>query len=520
VLSDDPRAVRRACLVTSGNLTLDEHPAAIELRRADWNVYLLTTDIAEHELPPETQVGEFHGDGAAEQSDRIRHALERLHREHRFELIVFSGCGGLGARAIQAKRAGLALLDVPLAVYLDGNSQRDREANRRWPSCFAEVETDYLERFAFESADVQCVPDDELTDFVKRNHWNVRADAVKSVADLTPQPPPQFVPRAAPHLHSQSRLHAERGEGEPDFLPLSPRERGLGGEVASASPLITVAIAHHNLGAYFPDTLATLAAQTYTNFELIAIDDGSTDAASVDVFEAMRAKYPTWQFLRQTNAGIGATRNRCLELARGEFFVPVDADNLAKPDMLARFVTAMKRNPDCTAMSCYFLAFDVEAPNLVPDSFLYALRPAGGPHALASIRNVYGDANAIFRTEALRSVRGYEIDRGTSCEDWECFVKLVHAGHKLGVVPDHLFYYRHRAGGFSRSTNWFANHQRALRQFAHAGNLPPAELLTLWTALLGFHQELEHRNTAAPPRRHRFADRVHAALGRVRRLFG
>ncbi|MBN9122098.1 MAG: glycosyltransferase family 2 protein [Planctomycetes bacterium] len=411
----------------------------------------------------------------------MRHAVERLHREHRFELIAFAGRGGLGARAIQAKRAGLAFLDVPLAVYLDANSQRDREANRRWPSCFAEVETDFLERFAFENADVQMVPDDTLVAFVKRNHWNVRANAVKSVADI---PPPTT---AAP--------------------------------VEGDTPLVTVAIAHHNLGAYFPDTLATIAAQTYPNIELIAIDDGSTDAASVAVFDAMQAKYPSWRFLRQANAGIGATRNRCLELARGEFFVPVDADNLARPDMIAKFVTAMRRNLDLAAMSCYFLAFDVDAPNLVPDRFLYALRPTGGPHALAGIRNVYGDANASFRTAALRSVGGYETDRGTSCEDWECFVKLVHAGHKLGVVPDHLFYYRHRPGGFSRSTNWFANHQRALRQFAHAGALPPAEALALWTALLGFHQELEHRTNAAPPRRHRFADRVYSALGKPLKWF-
>ena len=407
-----------------------------------------------------------------------RRLIEIMHRDKPLDLIVFADVGGLGARAIQAKRAGLAFADVPLAVYLDANSQRDREANRRWPTCFADVETDYLERWAFENADIQCIPDDELTAFVKRNHWTVRPDAVKSLASLPtlPQPPAT----------------------EP------------------GTPLVTVAIAHHNLGAYFPDTLASLAEQTYTHFELIAIDDGSTDANSVAVFDQMAAKYPKWTFLKQPNAGIGFTRNRCLELAKGEFFVPVDADNLACPDMLAKFVTAIRRNPEYAAMSCYFLAFDVDAPNLVPDRFLYALRPLGGPHALACIRNVYGDANAIFRTAALRSVSGYETDRGTSCEDWEAFLKLVHAGHRLGVVPDHLFYYRHRPGGFSRSTNWFANHQRALRQFATPGTLSPADALLAWTALLGFHQELEHRATATPPRRHRLADRIYGVLKRFR----
>ena len=469
----------RACLVISdpGRLTA-EHSALLQLREAGWDVHPITLDTS-YRLSPDFRVRGFYGDSPDELSDHVFSELSERHHFIRFDFIVFTGRGGLGFRSVQAKRAGLAFAGVPLAVCLDANSQRDREAGQRWPSDFADVETDYLERWAFENADVQIVPDDELTTFVKRNHWSVRPDAVKSIAKL-PQIP---------------------------FQPI----------VASESPLITVAIAHYNLGAYLPDTLATLAAQTYANLEVIVIDDGSTDAASAEVFEAMRAKYPAYTFLQQANAGIGATRNRILELATGEFLIPVDADNLATPEMVEKFVHAITLNPDLAAMSCYFLAFDVEAPDLVPDRFLYAHRPTGGPHALAGIRNVYGDANAIFRTAALRAIGGYETDRGTSCEDWEVFVKLVHAGHRLGVVPDHLFYYRHRPGGFSRSTNWFANHQRVLRQFAHAGTLPPAESLALWSALLGFHQELERLANAPPPRRHRLADRVYSLLGWLKR---
>jgi glycosyltransferase involved in cell wall biosynthesis len=482
VLSDDPHPLRRTyLLVVPGRVTADPHPALRALNRAGWeSVTTLFADdpASTSDLPPDARVPEFHGDGPAERSDRVRHAVERAHREHRYDLIVFAGLGGLGARAVQAKRAGLAFGDVPLAVLLDANSQHERERQTRWPSCFAEVETDYLERYAFENADVQCLPDDALAAFVRGNHWAVRPDAVKSLAPA----------ECAPYRNEVSRQ--------------------------ANDPLVTLAIAHYNLGQYLPDTLATLAGQTYGNFEVIVIDDGSTDAASVEVFESMRAKYPAWRFLRQANAGIGATRNRCLELARGEFFIPVDADNLARPEMVAKFVAAMRHNPALSAMSCYFLAFDTDAPNLRPERYLYALRPAGGPHALAGIRNVYGDANAVFRTAALREIGGYGTDRGTSCEDWECFVKLVHAGHRLGVVPDHLFYYRHRPGGFSRSTNWFANHQRVLRQFAHAGSLPPAESLALWAALLGFHQELERRAAAPVPRRHRLADWLYSVATR------
>src|SRR5439155_953665 len=86
-----------------------------------------------------------------------------------------------------------------------------------------------------------------------------------------------------------------------------------------------------------------------------------------------------------------------------------------------------------------------------------------------------------------RQIGGYETDRGTSCEDWELFVKLARAGRHIGVVPDHLFYYRQRPGGFSRTTNWFANHQRVMRQFGRPGRLEPGDSSVLWSALFALH---------------------------------
>src|SRR5205823_6963209 len=142
---------------------------------------------------------------------------------------------------------------------------------------------------------------------------------------------------------------------------------------------VTIGIAHHNLGHSLPETLASIAAQTYPDIEVIVIDDGSTDPASAAAFAEMQARYPHHRFLWQPNAGIGATRNRCLELARGEFFIPVDADNVARPEMVARFVAAIRRNPDLAAMTCYFLAFEDGAGN-PPARFLHAGRPTGGPH--------------------------------------------------------------------------------------------------------------------------------------------
>jgi len=313
------------------------------------------------------------------------------------------------------------------------------------------------------------------------------------------------------HDTGSSRAERERRHSWPadpddlviDFMEEFVAESSGVETLAAASPLVTVGIAHFNLGEFLPAALDSLAAQTHANREIIVIDDGSTRPESVAAIERLEREHPRVQFLRQANAGIGATRNRLLAEARGEFFIPMDADNLARPNMIEAFVRAMLLNPDLAAATCYFRAFSED-----PDQPVYAYRPTGGPHALACIRNVYGDANGIFRTAAFRAAGGYETDRGTSCEDWEAYVKLVRAGHRIGVVPEYLFDYRHRESGFSRATNWYANHQRVLRQF------PGAE----WTALLGFQLENRRLRERLNAPQYRVADGLLAPLKWLKRL--
>jgi GT2 family glycosyltransferase len=423
-------------------------------------------------LPKAAAIASIEEQSPADRADRARLTLESLHRIHAFTAIEFGVLGGLGFRCLQAKRAGVAFENVELIVRLDQCSQLLRERDRSWPANISDIIIDYIEKESFESADCRAVESEETLRFVRNLNWSLKTNTDKST-------------------------NMQNG---------------------AAEPLVTIGIAHYNLGAYLPAALASLENQSYRHIEVIVIDDGSTNPASIAAIDDAEKRHPTFRFIRQANAGIGATRNRCLAEARGGYFIPMDADNIARPDMVERFVAAMERNPHYAAMTSYFLAFE-ECTSLEPDRFIYAGRPLGGPHSLSCIRNVYGDANGIFRTATFRELGGYETDRGTSCEDWEAYVKLVHAGHRIGVVPDYLFYYRHRDAGFSRSTNWFANHQRVLRQFTHLERLPPGESAVLWTALLGFQQQAMHLAEKQKARRYRIADAVQRWAAAPRRLY-
>ena len=395
-------------------------------------------------------------------SEEVRLSLAKLCEDQAIDEAVFGSLGGLGFRTIQAKRSGSAFADVALTVLLDGASVCHRREASRLASV-EDLQREYAERYSFENADGRLCPQPDLLAAVRQRGWQTEAE------------------------HSP--------------------------EIRQASPLVTVCMAHYDHGRYLPEALAALAAQTYANVEVIVIDDGSTDGMSKQVFEREEERYPHFRFLRQANAGIGATRNRGLREARGELFVTVDADNIARPDMVERLATALVARPEVSAATCYFLAF-AETADIAAGRFRYACRPTGGPHVLGCLRNVYGDANGMVRTEAFRAVGGYETDRGTSFEDWEAYLKLAHAGCRIDVVPDYLFYYRHLPTGFSRTTSASANYQRVLRQFARLEWLPAEDRESLWSLLAGLHEQTRALEGRQRSRRYRIADWIAGLWGR------
>ena len=249
-------------------------------------------------------------------------------------------------------------------------------------------------------------------------------------------------------------------------------------------PLVSVVVPYYNLPEYLPETLNSLQSQDYPALEVIVINDGSTCSRADVVFERMKRRYPGFRFISQANRGLGGTRNRGLQEANGEYFLPVDADNVARPSMVRQFVEAMRRNPDLAGASCLFTAFN-ETDDLASKTYAYTCRPYGGPFAAAATHNVFGDANSIFRRDVLIDLGGYSLDRETTCEDWELFVKLVGKGHRVDTIPEYLFHYRHRAGSMLRTTDAFLNRSRVLRQFFEADQLSRNDRVILWTALVG-----------------------------------
>ena len=198
--------------------------------------------------------------------------------------------------------------------------------------------------------------------------------------------------------------------------------------------------------------------------------------------------------------------------------------------MVERFVDGMLRNPGLSVLTCFLKAFNHEE-GIDADVAEFVYMPTGGPFVVSCFENVYGDTNAIFRTQHFRDAGGFETDPDTFIEDWETFVKLVATGLKLDVIPDVLFNYRlrgdNRSLAMSRDrSDMYPFVQRMIRRrFVPLQELQPLDTEMLWLGIAAFGNHKFHRaglSSSQPAQegwqvpsmalRYRIADRVNAYL--------
>jgi glycosyltransferase involved in cell wall biosynthesis len=291
-----------------------------------------------------------------------------------------------------------------------------------------------------------------------------------------------------------------RASGGP-LCPPASRTSGINpaARQASSDPLVTISIACGNQHACLAETLASVTAQTYANLEVLVIDDCLSDRGSASV-----GNDPRFRLLPPNHAGSRTTRDRGLWEARGVYFIAMDAGTLACPEMVERFVAAMRRNPKLSALTCYLGAF----------------RATGGDELLASTKNIY--SGGIFYTARLRAVGGFGSNLDWGGQDWVGFLNLVNRGHQVDIIPEHVFYYWESAHGK-------AGGERSLRSFIQLDRQLAAERVGHWAAFAAMQRRqeelaeqnrtLREQNQALKIRcealRYQVADRLTALCARV-----
>jgi len=210
--------------------------------------------------------------------------------------------------------------------------------------------------------------------------------------------------------------------------------------------LVSVIVPCYNMSAFLPETLASVCASDYPNFEVLVIDDGSTDDSFTKA-KAYADSDPRVRVLTQPNSGVCAARNLGLQEAKGVYILPVDADDCISPVFLSHAVEAMEANPVLKVVYCraeFFGDRQGEWP-----------LPPYSPELLARKNMI--PATALYRREDALAFGGYcteELFR----EDWDFWLSMLKNGGEVLQLDEVGFYYRVRRG--SRRTLAAQNKRR------------------------------------------------------------
>ena len=200
--------------------------------------------------------------------------------------------------------------------------------------------------------------------------------------------------------------------------------------------LVSVVIPNYNYAHFLREAIDSVLAQTYSDIEIIVVDDGSSDASS-EVLESYGKRIRT---VFQKNQGVSAARNNGAEISRGEFIAFLDADDSWLPAKLEKQSEIFAADPELGMVHVGFVEIDEAGRELLERT--NGLEGRVAEELLRFERSVIlgGGSGIMVRREAFVVVGGFDLRMSTSA-DWDLFYRIS-SGYSVGFVPEVLLKYR------------------------------------------------------------------------------
>lgn len=202
---------------------------------------------------------------------------------------------------------------------------------------------------------------------------------------------------------------------------------------------VSVIIPCHNQGETLLETLNSVEAQTFRGFEVIVVDDGSTDPTTRDILGEL--KKSETRVVHTSNQGLAAARNNGIREANGKYILPLDADDRIGPAYLEKAAAVLDAIPDVGIVYCRAETFgEVRGPWKIPEYSLEQML----------LDNIIF-CSAMFRKEDWQQAGGYDTNMTYGWEDYDFWLSLIERGVGVYQIPEVLFFYRVAADSMVRS---------------------------------------------------------------------
>ena len=252
----------------------------------------------------------------------------------------------------------------------------------------------------------------------------------------------------------------------------------------TAAPAVSVLLPVYNAAGSLPAALDSLRRQTFDDYEIVAVDDGSSDA-SPELLQEMARSETRLRVLRQPHAGIVTALQIGLAACRGRYVARMDADDRSAPERLARQAAYLDAHPETAVVGCLVRAFppeEVRAGFRIYLEWLNSLVSDADIRREMFVESPLAHPSVMFRQSAVTAVGGYQ-EHGWP-EDYDLWLRLYLAGARFAKLPEFLLDWREHAQRLTRTDRRYAveNFLRAKAHYLTRGPLRERQTVIVWGA--------------------------------------
>ncbi len=211
-------------------------------------------------------------------------------------------------------------------------------------------------------------------------------------------------------------------------------------------PRVSVIVPAYNVESFVAEALASARSQTYKDFEIVVVNDGSTDHTA----QAIAPFFNEILYIEQENKGLAAARNAAIEAASGDLIALLDSDDVWTPNHLDRLVGYLEGQSQMLGVTSD--SYLIRQTRYTNERIYRQLPPRWRFKATRQdywiTQYNFMQIHTVFRRALIDQYGSFDETLG-SCEDWDLWTRALLAGERFGLVDEPLAYYRLREGSLS-----------------------------------------------------------------------
>lgn len=253
----------------------------------------------------------------------------------------------------------------------------------------------------------------------------------------------------------------------------------------NSEPRVSILLPVYNAADFLNETLESIAVQSMASFEVIAIDDGSTDD-SLEILKEWKKKDSRFNPIPSEHHGIVEAPNLGLKFCRGHYVARMDADDYMHIDRLQKQVAILDDFPDVSVVTCLVEMFSHEGQvgegMKIYEKWLNGLTTHSDIYRERFIESPIANPTAMMRREELKNFDGYH-DRGWP-EDYDLWLRYAQAGKRFEKIQEVLFYWREHKNRITHNASRYSveNFLRAKAHYLCLGPLSKSKNFIVWGA--------------------------------------